>query len=244
MESVEVSARFALPPNSKRYCGTRPFAKIFAAYLRKRSTKNYLALEKSLSTFTAHYAYLSLIAAANGKKPFGRGVPEALWLGNWLLGRVKRKDLQGMITQQFCGKGMLSRKKAKELASSIPDGFLPHHSFHILYLHTISGVIEPSSRNADLCRVSWGKVMNVERGAVIVQSQKLVRKNGILKLLPCRKRWLLKCAGIALVQDVKKGDWVASHWGVAVMKITKKQMVQLERITKQNIAAANGMGKH
>ena len=62
MQSVEVSARFGLPPNSKRYCGTRPFAGIFKEYLGKGSAKNRKALEKSLATFTAHYSYLKLIA--------------------------------------------------------------------------------------------------------------------------------------------------------------------------------------
>ena len=31
MEGAELSARFALPPNSRSYCGTRKFADVFGA---------------------------------------------------------------------------------------------------------------------------------------------------------------------------------------------------------------------
>jgi hypothetical protein len=241
MGSLEVSARFGLPPNSKRYCGNIAFAGAFKKFLAKKNAANRKALENAMRPFTAHYAYLKLIAEANGKKPFDPGVPEALWLGNGLLGKVRKKEMQKLILKEFCGEGMLSAKRARALASSMPDGFLPHHSFHVLYLHTISGVIEPSVGNADLCRPSWGKVISVNKDSVLAETQKLVRKKGKLLLIPCRKEWKTSCAGIKLLPAVKKGDLVASHWGVAVMRITKGQKKALEKVTLQNIKAANGM---
>lgn len=239
MDGAELSARFALPPNSRSYCGTRKFADVFAAYLRNRSAANLRSLKNALSSFRAHYTYLKLIAEANGKRPFDYKVAEALWLGNGLLAKVKRRELQRMMMSEFVGRGMLSAAKAKRLAKDLQDGFVPHHSFHTLYIHTITGVVPPTVRTSDSCRVSWGKVVKVLDGAVEVSTQKLVRKNGILKLIPCKKKWLLNCAGIKLLPDVKKGDIVASHWGIAVMKLSKKQAQGLERATLQNVKAAN-----
>lgn len=239
MEGAELSARFALPPNSKSYCGTRKFADVFEGYMCRKNSKNLTALKSALSSFKAHYAYLKLIAAANGRAPFDKKVTEALWLGNGLLQKVKRKDLQRLMLKDFCGGGMLSEKKAKKLASSLPCGFLPHHSFHTLYIHSITGVVPPTVKTSDNCRVSWGRVVRVEKDVVVAETQRLVRKRGKPLLIPCRKRWKTSCAGIELLHGVKKGELVASHWGVAVMKITGKQKEELEKATLQNVKAAN-----
>lgn len=241
MDGAELSARFALPPNSRSYCGIKPFSRIFASYLKNRSTSNLRALQAALSSFHAHYAYLKLIAAANGRRPFDAKVAEALWLGNGLLSKVERKDLQRLMLKDFCGKGMLSRERARRLASSLQGGFVAHHSFHTLYIHSITGVVPPTVKTSDNCRVSWGKAVRLEKDAVIVSSQKLVKEDGILKLIPCKKKWKTSCAGIALLPDIRKGDNVAAHWGVAVTKITGKQMEGLERATERNVAAANDM---
>jgi hypothetical protein len=241
MEGAELSARFALPPNSRKYCGAKKFRDVFAAYMRNKSAANLRALKSALSSFRAHYAYLKMIAKAGGKNPFDAKVAEALWLGNGLLRKVKGKDLRKLILGDFCGKAMLSGRRARKLAGDLPAGFLPHHSFHTLYLHSISGVVPPTVATSDKCRVSWGRVIGVENDAVVVKTQKLVRKGRKLLLLPRRKRWLLKCAGIVLLPHVRVGDAVASHWGVAVMKTTDNQAKRLEGATRRNVAAANSL---
>lgn len=239
MEGAELSARFALPPNSRGYCGTGKFAGVFAAYMRRKNAKNLLALRSALSSFRAHHAYLRLIAKRNGRKPFDAKVAEALWLGNGLLRKAGKKDLQRLILRDFCGKGMLNGKRARKLAGAMPDGFLPHHSFHTLYIHSITGVVPPTVATSDNCRVGWGKIVGVEKDAVIVKTQKLVRRSGKLLLMPCKRSWRTSCAGIRLLKNIRGGDLVASHWGVAVLKITGKQREGLERATKRNVSAAN-----
>ncbi|MEM2137864.1 MAG: DUF6390 family protein [Candidatus Anstonellaceae archaeon] len=239
MEGAELSARFALPPNSRSYCGDRTFAEIFAAYLDGNSKRNLPALRKSLQSFRAHYAYLELIANANSRSPFDYEVSEALWIGNRLLENVEKLEMQRVILERFCGHGMLSKENAKRLAEEMPDGFVPHHSFHVLYLHTITGVIEPSVKNADLCRPSWGSVSSVDGETAVVKSQKLARLDGKLVLQECRKKVRTACAGMALLPDLRKGERVAFHWGVGVMKISQQQAERLEKYTERNIAAAN-----
>ncbi len=241
MDGVEMSARFALPPNSRSYCGVGSFAETFARYVGKKSRANRLALEKSLSSFRAHYAYLRLIARKNGRKAFDYEVSEALWLGNGLLGKVKPEDLAGTITGSFVGEGMFSPERAQGVSRSVSGRFLAHHTFHVLHLHTITGVIAPTVANADKCRVSWGKVLRAGKKWVEVRTQKLARRNGKLVLLPCRRRWRTSCAGIPLVPRAKKGNVVAAHWGVAVMKITARQCAWLKRATLRNMAAENSL---
>lgn len=237
MRGVELSARFALPPNSFSYCGTRMFRRAFAAYLKEKNAANRRALERALSKFRAHYSYLKLIAKASGKKPFDREVAEALWIGNPLLEKVGRNDMAKTIMGEFSGKGLLSKEKAAKLAAGIPKGALAHHSFHVLYLHTITGVVPKSVRTADQCRISWGKTVEVKDGRVVVDSQKLARRSGKLALVPRRKTVRTACAGIALVPDIKKGDVVASHWEFAVMKLSRSQRARLEEYTRRNLSS-------
>lgn len=237
MQGAELSARFALPPNSFSYCGTRIFRSAFAAYLKEKNAANRRALERALSEFRAHYSYLKLIAKASGKKPFDREVAEALWIGNKLLLRVERREIAKIITGEFSGKGLLSKEKAARLADGIPERALPHHSFHVLYLHTITGVVPKSVRTADMCRISWGKAIEVKGGRIVVDSQKLARKNGKLALVPCRKTVRTTCAGIALLPDIRKGDAIAMHWGFAVMKLSGSQKARLEKYTSRNLSS-------
>lgn len=239
MLGAEVSARFALPPNSREYCGKPSFRRALAAYLLGKTPARKRALEAEIGKFFAHHAYLKLIADANGRSPFDAKVSEALWLGNGLLEKVGRKDLQRLILRDFVGEGKLGKKRAAELAKKMPGGFLAHHTFHVLYIHTISGVIEPSVENADLCRVSWGRVKRAGRSYAVLESQKLVKKKGKLALVPFSRKVSLSAAGIALVPEVKTGDNVASHWDVAVMKLSKKQAGMLEKVTRHNVEIAN-----
>ena len=241
MLGIEISARFGLPPNSLSYCGKPTFRKSFSSYLADRSAANRRALERELSKFTAHHSYLCLIAKPAGLRPFDHRVSEALWLGNGLLRKVGRHSMQQLILREFSGPGMLSRSRAAKLAASLPAGALPHHSFHALYVHTISGVIAPSLKNADSCMVHWGRVISASPDSALVQSQKLVRKKGKLVLVPCARRLRLSCAGIVIIPSVKTGDLVASHWGVAVMRLSGRQAANIESVTRRNIRAINAI---
>jgi hydrogenase maturation factor len=109
-----------------------------------------------------------------------------------------------------------------------------------LYLHTITGVIEPSVENAERCRVGWGRVRKVGVGSAIVDGQELMERNGELVLVPCARKVSTRCTGIELLRKLRAGDLVAIHWGIAVMKISGRQAKRLESVTKANIEIANG----
>lgn len=239
MDPLELSARFALAPNSRHYCGSRTFAKAFSSFLASRSLSSRKMLESELKKFKAHFAYLSLIARSNGLSPFSPGVSEALWLGNGLLKRVSKKDLQEMILSDFAAPQFLSKSRAQKIASRIPARALPHHSFHPLLIGSITGVISRSLHNADMCMVSWGSVISAGKDFAFLQSQSLARKNGRLLLLPAIRKARLSCSGIPLVPNLKKGDLLATHWDFAIMKISQKQLKSLQYYTGKNTEAAN-----
>ncbi len=241
MKGIELCARFAIPPNSLSYCGKEGFGKVFEEYLENPCEKTENALEQALCSFTAHYSYLELIANANKMKPFDYGVCEAFWLGNKLLNKVKRREIARMIQEKFVGKGMLAKEKATELAKAVPKEAVPHHSFHALYLHSITGVIAPTVKNADSCRIAWGKVLEAGDNWVEIKSQRLAEKNAKLRLEACSKRVKLSCSGIGLLQKIKKGDFVACHWGIAAMKISFSQAKRLEKATCKNVEAVNSV---
>ena len=235
MRGIELSARFAWPPNTRKYCGKPSFQKAFSAYLENKNAPNALALEAELKQFKAHYAYLKLIARANELPVFHEKVCEALWLGNRLLENVEAKGVRRLITTEFCGPGLLSCPKARALVEKIPDEVVPHHSFHAIFVHTITGVIKPTLENADACIVSSGRVARVEGENAIIESKQLIESR-LLSLKPCVRK-------ISLAEtSVEKGDIVATHWNAAVMKITGRQAAELERYTKRNINAANECG--
>lgn len=215
------------------------FRKAFADYLERKSAKNELALCSALSKFRAHYAYLRVIAKANGLQPFDARVAEALWIGNSLLQKVKRQDMAKTIVREFSGEGLLPKRKAVLLAKGIPRGAVPHHSFHTLYLHTITGVVPPSLRTADMCRISWGRVVRACGNRIEIDSQKLARKKGKLALVARRKTVRTACAGIELLPKIRIGETVASHWGFAVAKLSRSQRMRLEKYTRMNLRAIN-----
>lgn len=221
MEGIDLAARFSSAPNSLGLCGPKGFS----ADDRKR-------LKAQLKRFLAPYAYLSLIANANGLKPFDYDVVEAFWLGNRLLRNVERKDVAKTILKKFTGKGRLSPLRAKSLAENLPDEVYPHHSFHVFYIGSISGVLEGKKKELDLCRISWGRVSRVGKSTIAACSRPVIFKGGEA-ILASRKStsWVLPQNSH---YDV--GDIACSHWGVAVTKISKEQERNLKDFTMENLA--------
>jgi len=243
MDPLELSARFALAPNSFHYCGKQTFPAAFAKFLKHRTPAARKKLESELKKFKSHYAYLSLIAHANRLAPFSPGISEALWLGSPLLWKVKNRDLKRMILSDFTGPGLLPDKKAREISSRLPDGALPHHSMHPIFIGSATGVIGNSVIEADSCRPSWGTVIRSNRRYALLKSQSLSRKNGKLILIPAIRKARLSCSGITLVPSPKIGDLIATHWDFAIMKLSRKQAKSLAHYTKLNLNAANSRGK-
>ncbi len=221
MEGLELAARFSHAPNSLGLCGPKGF-----------DVGNKRLLLSQMKKFRAPYAYLQLIAKANGKKPFDFDVVEAFWLGNNLLEKVKRADAARMIKTKFTGKGRLPVKRANELADSLPLKVYPHHSFHVFYIGSISGILEGKKKMLDLCRISWGRVSRIGKSKLEVCAKPVVFGKGGAAFGHRRmSNWILPAASLTF----NIGDKVCSHWGVAIMPISARQQKNLQKYTAINM---------
>ena len=224
---LELAASFSLPPNQKGLCGPG-----------KADWQNKDKLAAILRQFRAPYAYLSLIAEANGMEPFDYETVEAFWIGNKMLDRVSREDVAEMIRRRFVGPDLLSPARASALASSLPRRVYPHHAFHVFYIGSISGVLKRTRPQLDACRVAWGEVKEVGKKSVQVHywpvelSQKNKKANLSSRLV--RSRWNYDSSRFS----PEVGGQVASHWGVLAAILNPRQAKNLEKYTQINMKMA------
>ncbi len=231
MNGAELAARYAFPPNSLRYCGQPTFI----AALRSGKPR---ALEKELKKFTAHYGYLSLIAAENGLKPFDVRVVRAFWTGNRLLENVSAAAMRHFIARIIKG-----RARARKLAENLPAGIMPHHSFNPLYVNFVSGKVARSISNYDSCCVTWGRVLSLSGTSATLRRHSIARESGRFVLRPRTATVALEKNGVRLVGALKKGDLVSVHWAMAIERLAPEQSAALKKYTLKNIAALNYAAK-
>lgn len=231
MEGLELAARFSAAPNALGLCGPKKF-----------EAASRPALLRTMKKFRAPYTYLSLIAEANGLEPFDYEVAEAFWLGNHLLEQVKREDVANAIVRRFSGPGRLKPERAQALADSLPACVYPHHSFHVFYIGSISGVLRGTAAEMDRCRIAWGQVQKVSGKQIQVRYQPVQKK--IKKEKENKKFGQLafgptKTVYWTLWPDLPTpapGSLVCSHWGAAIVPISRRRMANLEKYTCLNMA--------
>jgi hydrogenase maturation factor len=236
MNGIELSARYGFPPNSLGYCGKDSFTATLRDHLKWK--KDIAALEKELRKFKAQFAYLSLIAAENNKKPFDKDVVEAFWIGNDLLGNISHEALELFILKDLFDSKQSSR--ASKLVRSLPKGMVPHHSFNSLYINFVTDSVERSVENLDSCCITWGKVLSVSGDSVAMMRNAISKdRDGKFIIIPKKSSIALQKKGICFMNRVSRGDVLSVHWGMAIEKLSQKRARALERYTKMNIRACN-----
>jgi hypothetical protein len=192
-----------------------------------------------LRRFTGALPYLQLIARANNlADPFDARVVEAYWLGNELLDGVEVRQLYDALLERF-GKQLEGRTRELVLGKA-PAGARPHHSFHVLDVHSRVGELENSLETMDACRVSSGRVVRLEGAEAIVERRPLVLQAGRLALGPARiERVLRQLEGRGFADDAQAGDWVTLHWGWVCEVIDDRQRRDLERYSLHHLRLAS-----
>lgn len=150
---------YALTPNELGLCGSQNEGE-------KGQLLRYLAggkvsdarVRKILGSFLAYASYLQLIAKNNEIDDWlDERVAEAYWIGNHLLEGVKVGDLRNLV-RSFAGKGQMTQEVAEALAARIPYRAVPHHSFHVFMIGSITGksrqALFPKS-SAELAGEEW-----------------------------------------------------------------------------------------
>jgi hypothetical protein len=228
--------RYGFMPNRLRYCGGDENRLLFDHAVEQVVDGG---LSSHLKKFTGALPYLQLIARANGiPDPFDPRVVDAYWIGNALLDRVEVRQLYDSLLARF-GKQLQGRTRDLVLGKA-PAGARPHHSFHVLDVHSRVGELSPSLATMDHCRVSWGSVVEVAGGELIVDRAPLLLEQGKLVLgLPVRERIMRQIDGRGFVDSAQAGDVVSVHWGWACEALNVSQHQRLERYTRHHLAIAN-----
>jgi len=235
MEGIELCARFGLAPNLRGYCGDPKFRNPFSKYLENPSKENASRLRKELSKFGTQKAYLETIADANGIDDiYGYDVAEAFWIGNKLLGAVKREDVIDLFEKKWVARKFVSKARAKEIVANLPKKIPPlQHTFHPYVAGFVSQKAQKSAKNKDLCRPSWAKVVDCDLGRekIAVKRRPVVYSGGRFVLgTEKTERLPFKVGKIPLVG--KDAKLVACHWDVAVKSLSKKEAAAMERYSR------------
>lgn len=236
MENYKLAAKYSFMPNRLKYCGPEDSDQILHDFVAEGS--NFEAVKDILEQFYALRLYLGLIAKNNRCSPFDKKVIEAYWIGNELVENVKKEEIKNLILRDFTKKG-LPKSSAEQLAETVPANALPHHSFHVFHIHSISGKILPTVGNLDKCRISTGKVKEIKDGKLVVEYKPVILEDNKLnygKITEKEVQFNKKFS-----PGLKKGDFVSLHWDFAVEKLTKEQVANLEKYTKRNMDAMNSL---
>jgi hypothetical protein len=228
--------RYGFMPNRLRYCGGDENRLLFDHAVEEVIDGG---LKGHLQKFTGALPYLLLIARANGiADPFDPRVVDAYWIGNDLLDKVEVRQLYDSLLERF-GKHLQGRTRELVLGKA-PAGARPHHSFHVLDVHSRVGELGQSLATMDHCRVSWGTVVDVAGCELVVDRVPLLLEQGKLVLgLPTRERVMRQIDGRGFVDGAQAGDVVSIHWGWACEVLSLAQRQRLERYTRHHLYITN-----
>jgi len=228
--------RYGFMPNRLRYCGGDENQLLFDHAVERVVDGG---LSQHLEKFTGALPYLQLIARANGiPDPFDPRVVHAYWIGNSLLDGVEVRQLYDSLLERF-GNQLQGRTRDLVLGKA-PAGARPHHSFHVLDVHSRTGQWGQTLASMDHCRVSWGVVAEVDGGELVVDRVPLVLEAGKLALgAPVRERVVRQIGGRGFADAARVGDSVSIHWGWACEVLPELDRAALERFTRHHLAIAN-----
>ncbi len=228
--------RYGFMPNRLRYCGGDDNRTMFEYALENVVDVD---LERILRKFTGALPYLTLIAHANGvADPFDNRVVEAYWLGNDLLKNVEARQLYDTLRER--ADRQLTGRVRDLILTKAPAGARPHHNFHVFDVYSRMNEIGDALMTMDQCRVSWGKVVGIDGGHLLVERQPLVSCDGHLTLgEPSTIRALRQIDGRGLVDVARVGDWVSLHWGWVCEVLEPAQLANLKAYTTHHLTIAN-----
>ncbi len=240
MDGILRCTRYAFGPNRLHYCGPDANAEI-AAYLENDTVDP--GLRTLLGAFQTMFPYLRLIAQANGiSDPFDERVVEAYWIGNDLLENVGKQRLYRHLAEGLDLKKKLDPRSFEKISDKIGQGALPHHCFHVLDIWKRTGNTESEHtlESMDSCRISWGKVLEVDGPAIWIETEPLVLVNGKLALgAPVRRKIVRSLEALSDIEQLQPGQYVTVHWGVPCEVVSEAQVAQLRKYTLQHLSLAN-----
>jgi hypothetical protein len=233
-------ARYAYPPNALGYCGADENRALLDYGEAGIADGGLVELARS---FEGAWPYLELIAGANGiADPLDARVVEAYWVGSRLLERVDSRRFANHLDERF-------RRRAgrawDSLATTIPDGGVPHHDFHVFGVYPWVGLLRSGDATEPLrvlesCRISPGRVLAVDGESATVAVSPLVWDGRSLDVGPAQaRRAAWRRNGLGFLDELRPGDWVSLHWDWVCDRLTSSQAATLARYTRRMLTLAN-----
>ena len=235
MEDLRLAAKYSFMPNRLKYCGPADADRILYDFVLGK--QNSVLIKDIMEQFHGLYLYLELIGRKNNLEPFDRRVIESYWIGNGLIENVGIDNIKNLILKEFTKRG-LPQSSANQLVKKIPVNVVPHHSFHVFHIHSITGKLLPTIGNLDSCRISAGRVKEILDGKVTVEYRPLIAEE-ILQLGSLTEKEIVYDRGF--IKDLKINDFVSIHWNFAVEKLNQERVENLEKYTRRNIDAMNSL---
>lgn len=233
-------ARYAYPPNELGYCGPDAAAQLLEQVQAGAADGD---LRRLLQGFEGAWPYLELIASANGiADPLDDRVVSAYWVGNPLLDRVGPRLLAGSLEERFRSRAGVVWPR---LVAPVPEGAVPHHSFHVFGIYPWLGLLREGRldeplRVLDRCRIRWGRVCSVGEGTAVVRSRPLVwdgRRLGLGEAVdePVRAR----TGRPGPDGSPRPGSWCSLHWDWVCEELDAASLARLRRYTLGQLAVVN-----
>ncbi|MFH0962256.1 MAG: DUF6390 family protein [archaeon] len=229
-EGILLAARYGYVTNSLGYCGPKGTGD--SLYNFVCTGKGAPQVRKALERFEALYPYLRMISRARGiRDPLDEKVVRAHFTGGKLIEGSWQAELSNLIRGTFSKRG-LPRRIAESLASKVPASAVPHHSFHVFFIHTITGSVPATRATENNCIISPARYLG--NGFA---ERRFVEKNGRFGKL---RKTNVKIDAEFLGRAPEKGDYLALHWNFAAEILTKRQAKLLEKINRRNLDAVLG----
>ncbi len=240
MDGILRCTRYAFGPNRLHYCGPDKNSEI-KAYINEEEED--AGLEHLISQFQTLYPYLKYIAQINDiKDPFDIRVVEAYWLGNNLLEKIDQKSFYRHLVEDQKIKHKMGGKNFSLVEGKIGKGAMPHHSFHVLNIWKRTGHDdrEHTVETMDECRISWGKIVEIDGPSITVLTEPLLYSDKKLFLgTPAKRKLVRQLESEYDIEQIAVGNFVSIHWGVICEVITNEQVLNLKKYTLRNLTLAN-----
>lgn len=152
-DGVQLACRYAYPTTKLGYCGPQKLSDKVRLCAKDGECDG---MRERLLGYEALPIYLKLIAGKHGMDPLDVGVVEAFWLGNGLSFSIGTAEIREAFSPLM--KAGYYRERLGPKFDRFPPDCHPTHSFHVLLIGSITGVLGDDLESINNCLVREGVV--------------------------------------------------------------------------------------
>jgi len=226
MEGILISCLYSYGCPELRQFGTEKF--IFE-FLRNPE-KSKLPFTRTILEKLEPYLFYYLIGKMNDLAPFNQRVVKAHWLGNNLLRKIEKEDVQELLRERLQG----HQTRFIKLFDLV--GGKAHHNFSTLWLIKRIENLNLNLKIINDCLIRLGEILEIKEERFFVKTQKLALTEREIYL----RDSIEEIPKFFLRRPVKFNDWISIHFGTAREKISRNEAKNLIEITKEAISFFQG----